>query len=184
MRIHQDSLIPMEVASYGIRAVLISSGHGEGVIGYGSSPGNLIHPVCPALLLELLNLLVTEDLAADKPVAVLSIVGRAEHFYVVTENLPEPPGSLPVLRDPDHAIYIKEDAGKFLVGMFEPVAKPWGMGGIPEDCSFEQLPADWDHVMPQLEAAAARVPAFAEAGVQLFFNGPESFTPDDRYLSE
>ncbi|MDZ7713075.1 MAG: FAD-dependent oxidoreductase [Rhodovibrio sp.] len=106
----------------------------------------------------------------------------AEHFYVVTEALSEPPGRLPVLRDPDHAIYVKEDAGKLLVGMFEPTAKPWGMEGIPQDFSFEQLPDDWDHVMPQLEAAAARVPAFMQAGVQTFFNGPESFTPDDRFL--
>lgn len=106
----------------------------------------------------------------------------AEHFYVVTENLPQAPGPLPVLRDPDHAIYFKEDAGKLLVGMFEPVAKPWGMGGIPDDTSFTQLPADWDHLAPQLEAAMERVPAVGEAGIQLFFNGPESFTPDDRYL--
>jgi 4-methylaminobutanoate oxidase (formaldehyde-forming) len=106
----------------------------------------------------------------------------AEHFYVVTENLSEPPGALPVLRDPDHSIYIKEDAGKLLVGMFEPVAKPWGMDGIPEDSSFTQLPEDWDHLAPQLEAAMERVPAVGKAGIQLFFNGPESFTPDDRYL--
>ncbi len=106
----------------------------------------------------------------------------AEHFYVVTENLAEPPGALPVLRDPDNTIYIKEDAGKFLVGMFEPVAKPWGMDGIPEDASFTQLPEDWDHLAPQLEAAMKRVPAIADAGIQWFFNGPESFTPDDRYL--
>lgn len=106
----------------------------------------------------------------------------AEHFYVVTENLAEAPGALPVLRDPDHAIYFKEDAGKLLVGMFEPVAKPWGMDGIPADTSFTQLPADWDHLAPQLEAAMMRVPAVGEAGIQWFFNGPESFTPDDRYL--
>ena len=106
----------------------------------------------------------------------------AEHFYVVTENLPEPPGSLPVLRDPDYAVYFKEDAGKLLVGMFEPVSKPWGMDGIPDDTSFTQLPDDWDHLAPQLEAAMARIPAIADAGIQWFFNGPESFTPDDRYL--
>ncbi|NIR30811.1 MAG: FAD-dependent oxidoreductase [Gammaproteobacteria bacterium] len=106
----------------------------------------------------------------------------AEHFYVVTENLPEPPGAVPVLRDPDAAIYFKEEAGKLLVGMFEPVAKPWGMGGIPHDTSFTQLPEDWDHLAPQLEAAMERVPAVGEVGIQLFFNGPESFTPDDRYL--
>jgi len=106
----------------------------------------------------------------------------AEHFYIVTENLSEPPGPLPVLRDPDHAIYIKEEAGKLLVGMFEPVAKPWGMDGIPERASFTQLPADPDHIAPQLEAAMRRVPVLGEAGIQVFFNGPESFTPDDRYL--
>ena len=106
----------------------------------------------------------------------------AEHFYVVTEALAEPPGPIPVLRDPDHCIYIKEDAGKLMVGIFEPVAKPWATNGIPEDCSFEQLPEDWDHIAPQLEAAMERVPAVGEAGIQLFFNGPESFTPDDRYL--
>ena len=106
----------------------------------------------------------------------------AEHFYIVTEAIPDLTNDLPVLRDPDHSLYFKEDAGKLLIGMFEPVAKPWGMDGIPDDFSFEQLPADWDHVQPQLEYAMNRVPAVAEAGIQLFFNGPESFTPDDRYL--
>ena len=33
-----------------------------------------------------------------------------------------------------------------------------------------------------LEKATQRFPELAEAGIQLFFNGPESFTVDDRYL--
>ncbi len=106
----------------------------------------------------------------------------AEHFYVVTEAMPELARDLPVLRDPDQALYFKEDAGKLLVGMFEPVAKPWGMDGIPEQFCFDQLPDDWEHLQPQLEAAVARVPSLENTGLQLFFNGPESFTPDDRYL--
>ncbi|MDX1488659.1 MAG: FAD-binding oxidoreductase, partial [Acidiferrobacterales bacterium] len=69
----------------------------------------------------------------------------AEHFYVVTEPMANLPSTLPVLRDPDHCAYYKEDAGKLLVGFFEPGAKPWGMQGIPEDFAFEQLPEDWDH---------------------------------------
>jgi len=105
----------------------------------------------------------------------------AEHFYVVTEPIADLPAALPVLRDPDNAVYLKEEAGKLLIGMFEPVAKPWGMQGIP-DASFQQLPEDWEHLTPQLEAAMARVPVVGETGIQLFFNGPESFTPDDRYL--
>jgi glycine cleavage system aminomethyltransferase T/glycine/D-amino acid oxidase-like deaminating enzyme len=106
----------------------------------------------------------------------------AEHFYIVTESIPALSRDLPVLRDPDNSLYFKEDTGKLLIGMFEPVAKPWGMDGIPADFSFAQLPEDWDHLAPQLEAAMRRVPAVGEVGIQTFFNGPESFTPDDRYL--
>jgi len=106
----------------------------------------------------------------------------AEHFYVVTEPMAEVPPKLPVLRVPDECAYYKEDAGKLLVGAFEPVAKPWGMGGIPEDFTFGTLPDDVDHFAPVLEQATRRVPLLQRAGLQTFFNGPESFTPDDRYL--
>ena len=105
----------------------------------------------------------------------------AEHFYIVTEPIAGLPPKLPVLRVQDECAYYKEDAGKILMGCFEPVAKPWGMGGIPEDFCFDTLPADYDHFEPILADATRRVPALADAGIQLFFNGPESFTPDDRY---
>ncbi|MFO1035578.1 MAG: FAD-dependent oxidoreductase [Geminicoccaceae bacterium] len=106
----------------------------------------------------------------------------AEHFYIVTEPMVDLPRNLPVLRVPDECTYYKEDAGKLLVGAFEPVAKPWGMAGIPADFAFDTLPEDIDHFEPILEAATNRIPRLAEAGIQTFFNGPESFTPDDRYL--
>jgi 4-methylaminobutanoate oxidase (formaldehyde-forming) len=105
----------------------------------------------------------------------------AEHFYIVTEPIAKLPGNLPVLRVYDECAYYKEDAGKLLVGCFEPVAKPWGMDGIPESFCFDTLPEDYDHFEPILNAAVQRVPALADTGIQLFFNGPESFTPDDRY---
>ncbi|MDW3207053.1 MAG: FAD-dependent oxidoreductase [Alphaproteobacteria bacterium] len=106
----------------------------------------------------------------------------AEHFYIVTEPLDGLPGNLPVLRVMDEYAYYKEDAGKILLGAFEPGAKPWGMNGIPEDFEFETLPEDIDHFTPVLEFAMERLPILQEAGIALFFNGPESFTPDDRYL--
>lgn len=106
----------------------------------------------------------------------------AEHFYVVTEPLPGLPPGLPVLRDPDACTYVKPEAGKLLAGWFEPVAKPWGMGGVPKDFAFGTLPDDLDHVAPLLEGATRRIPMLGEAGIRLWFNGPESFTPDVRYL--
>jgi len=106
----------------------------------------------------------------------------AEHFYVVTESIADLPKGLPTLRVPDECAYYKEDAGKLLVGSFEPVAKPWGMNGIPRDFCFDSLPDDAEHFMPILELAAMRVPVLQRTGIQTWFNGPESFTPDDRYL--
>lgn len=103
-----------------------------------------------------------------------------EHFYIVTDSIPEL-GRLPTLRVPDEFSYFKEDAGKLLLGAFEPVAKPWGMEGIPEDFCFDQLAEDFDHFEPILEKAVARVPLLETAGIHTFFNGPESFTPDDMY---
>ncbi|MEP2703913.1 MAG: FAD-dependent oxidoreductase [Roseibium sp.] len=103
-----------------------------------------------------------------------------EHFYIVTDNVPGLT-QLPVLRVPDECAYYKEDAGKILLGAFEPTAKPWGMNGIPDSFEFDQLPEDFDHFEPILEAAVNRLPLLAEAGIHTFFNGPESFTPDDAY---
>jgi glycine cleavage system T protein len=103
-----------------------------------------------------------------------------EHFYIVTDSIPGLT-QLPVLRVPDECAYYKEDAGKILLGAFEPNAKPWGMKGIPDSFEFDQLPEDIEHFEPILEAAVNRLPLLAEAGIHTFFNGPESFTPDDAY---
>lgn len=105
-----------------------------------------------------------------------------EHFYVVTEPFPGLAPDLPVLRDPDNCAYYKEDAGKLLLGAFEPNAKPWALDGIPADFEFGELPYDFEHFQPILEAAMRRLPALETVGIRTFFNGPESFTPDVRYL--
>ena len=105
-----------------------------------------------------------------------------EHFYIVTEAFPGLDPNLPVLRDPDHCAYFKEDAGKLLLGAFEPQAKPWALDGVPEDFEFGELPYDFDHFQPILEAAIRRLPALETVGIRKFFNGPESFTPDVRYM--
>lgn len=106
----------------------------------------------------------------------------AEHFYIVTEPIAGLPTNLPVLRVPDECAYYKEDAGKLLLGAFEPIAKPWALQGIPRDFCFDELPEDFDHFEPVLNKAVDRVPVLATTGIATWFNGPESFTPDDRYL--
>ena len=121
----------------------------------------------------------TRHLAAQ--IGVNVPLQACEHFYVVTEPLEGLDTSTPILRDPTNYTYFKEETGKLMVGFFEPEAKVWRLDGIPRDFSFGTLDEDWDHVGPVFERSCHRVPALADCGVQLFFNGPESFTPDGTY---
>jgi 4-methylaminobutanoate oxidase (formaldehyde-forming) len=106
----------------------------------------------------------------------------AEHFYIVTEPIKGVHPMLPVMRDPDGFIYFKEEVGGLVMGGFEPVAKPWGMEGIPDKFEFQLLPEDWEQFQPLMEAAIHRVPALETAGVKMLLNGPESFTPDGNFI--
>ncbi len=121
----------------------------------------------------------TRQLAAT--IGVNVPLQACEHFYIVTEPLEGVERGMPTLRDPAGYTYFKEETGKIMAGFFEPRGKVWKLDGIPRDFSFGTLAEDWDHVGPIFERAVHRVPALGECGLQLFFNGPEAFTPDGVY---
>jgi len=106
----------------------------------------------------------------------------AEHMYIVTGKIDGVHPDLPVMRDPDGYTYFKEEVGGLVVGGFEPDAKPWGMDGIPDDFEFALLPDDWDQFEILMESALTRVPSLESAEIKQFYNGPESFTPDNNFL--
>ena len=108
----------------------------------------------------------------------------AEHFYVITEPMNDLPKDIPVLRDFDDSLYLKEDAGKMLIGIFEgkSIAAFNKTNRVPEDFSYGEFPENFDHFEPYLEAAVKRVPILKKAGIRKFFSGPESFTPDTNTL--
>jgi heterotetrameric sarcosine oxidase gamma subunit len=102
----------------------------------------------------------------------------AEHYYLITDDMPGLDGSWPVIEDPASYGYYREEGGGLMIGLFEPLCAPWKLDGIPNDSSFLTLPPDWDRMGPYVERAMSRVPLSSETGVRLFFCGPESFTPD------
>jgi glycine cleavage system aminomethyltransferase T/glycine/D-amino acid oxidase-like deaminating enzyme len=106
----------------------------------------------------------------------------AEHFYIVTDRIEGVHPMLPVLRDPDGAIYYKEEVGGLLMGGFEAKAKPWAVDPIPSTFRFQLLDEDWDQFEPLMTAALKRTPCLETAQVKLLLNGPESFTPDGNFL--
>ncbi|OFE16877.1 FAD-dependent oxidoreductase [Humibacillus sp. DSM 29435] len=107
----------------------------------------------------------------------------AEHFYVVTDQIEGVHRDLPILRDPDGYTYVKEEVGGLLVGGFEPEAKPWvSPDAIPYPFEFALLDEDWEHFSVIMDNAVHRLPVLGETGIRKFYNGPESFTPDNQFI--
>ena len=107
----------------------------------------------------------------------------AEHFYVVTEDIDGVHPDLPILRDPDGYTYFKEEVGGLVIGGFEPEAKPWvSPDDIPYPFEFQLLEEDWDHFEILMNNALLRIPALDVTGIKKFYNGPESFTPDNQFI--
>ncbi len=147
---------------------------GQKVSGVCTSNGNI-----KARYVVICGGMWSRDLA--KSVGVNVPLHACEHYYALFESVEGLSAELPVLRDYDACTYYKYDAGKLLIGAFEPIAKPWGMSGIPEDFCFDEIPGDFEHFEPVLQNALKRLPALENAGIAKFFCGPESFTPDNRY---
>ncbi|MBX7430865.1 FAD-dependent oxidoreductase [Mycobacterium sp. Y57] len=107
----------------------------------------------------------------------------AEHFYVVTEGIDGVHPDLPILRDPDGYTYFKEEVGGLVIGGFEPEAKPWvAPDQIPYPFEFQLLEEDWEHFEVLMNSALLRIPALEVTGIKKFYNGPESFTPDNQFV--
>ncbi len=102
----------------------------------------------------------------------------AEHYYVITDDIDGISRDWPVLEDPSHYGYFREEVGGLMIGLFEPVCAPWNVGRIPENASFAELEPDLDRMGPYLHKAMSRVPVSIDTGIRKFFCGPESFTPD------
>jgi len=106
----------------------------------------------------------------------------AEHYYLLTDTVPGMDPDLPVIEDPDNYGYYRPEGDGMLVGLFEPVAAPWSLDGVPDGFSFGKISPDWERMEPFLGPALDRIPVLSETGVRTFFCGPESFTADVRPL--
>jgi len=102
----------------------------------------------------------------------------AEHYYLITDTIEGLDPNSPIVEDPDLYAYYRPEMNGLMIGLFEPVAGPWGMKGIPEKFSFGEIAPDWDRLSPYLERAMDRIPIAKTTGIHKLFCGPESFTPD------
>ena len=108
-----------------------------------------------------------------------------EHQYIVTEphpaiqerrrqGLPE----MGVLRESDSAWYMREEAGGLILGPYEVGAPVCYVDGPSDDSEYELFQEELDRLMPHIETAMVRVPAFGEVGIKKVYNGAIAYTPD------
>ncbi|MBB4001138.1 GcvT family protein [Aurantimonas endophytica] len=108
-----------------------------------------------------------------------------EHQYIVTEphpaiverrrqGLPE----MGVLRESDSAWYMREENGGLLLGPYEKGAPCCYIDGPDDASEYELFQEDLDRLMPHIETAITRVPAFGEVGIKKVYNGAIAYTPD------
>ncbi len=107
------------------------------------------------------------------------------HQYLVTDTVPDiaerqkaGAPELPIIRDPEESWYCRQERDGFILGPYETHAQVWSVDGVPPAFGAELMAPDLDRVEHIIEAAMARVPALATAGVKTVINGPITFTPD------
>jgi len=160
----------------GVRCILVAHGRATGV---ELSDGSTLNADKVVLCAGAWSKKLAEDAGIALPLQAV------EHMYIVTEPMPGLPNPFPVVRDLDTGIYVKGDAGRLVIGGFEPDAKVWDPYGPEGDRAFLEMPEDWEQFGPFMEAALALIPQLADTGIQRFMNGPESFTADTRpYIGE
>lgn len=103
----------------------------------------------------------------------------AEHYYLLTDDMPQVDRSWPVIEDSSRCVYIRPEGGGLMLGLFEWEGATWNPQEIPKEFSFGEIEPDWDRMGPYLEKAMEIVPATYHVGAKKFFCGPESFTPDN-----
>jgi len=108
-----------------------------------------------------------------------------EHQYIVTEPHPELQKrradghpEMAVLRESDGSWYLREENGGFILGPYEKGAPACYVDGPDPQAEYELFQEDIDRLAPYIEAAMARVPAFAEVGMKRVYNGAIAYTPD------
>lgn len=114
--------------------------------------------------------------------AVRVPICAVEHHYAVSAPIAGVSDALPVVRDPDGAIYLRPEGEAIVLGAFQSRSRPWEVERVPKDFSFRLLEPDWSRFGPALEAGRFRVPALEEASWTRFVNGPEAFTPDNQCI--
>jgi dimethylglycine dehydrogenase len=112
-------------------------------------------------------------------VEIPSIAGEHTHILFEAIDVVEKRTSpLPLVRDPDRSIYIRQEMDSLILGLYESKVKQWNPRGVPWDYAQTELQPDIDHIADFIEHGIYRFPIMGETGFKHVTDGPITYTPN------
>jgi dimethylglycine dehydrogenase len=108
-----------------------------------------------------------------------SIAGEHTHILFEAIDVVEKRDAyLPLVRDPDRSIYIRQEMDSLILGLYESKVKQWNPKGVPWDYAQTELQPDIDHIADFIENGIYRFPIMGETGFKHVTDGPITYTPN------
>jgi len=85
---------------------------------------------------------------------------------------------LPLVRDPDRSIYLRQEMDSLILGMYEKYGQQWKAKGVPWDYAQTELNPDIDNVAENIEHGIYRFPVLGDTGFKHVTAGPITYTPN------
>jgi dimethylglycine dehydrogenase len=104
-----------------------------------------------------------------------------EHTHILFESIHAVESRdkyLPLVRDPDRSIYIRQEMDSLILGLYESKVKQWYPKGVPWDYAQTELQPDIDHIADFIEHGIYRFPVMGETGFKHVTDGPITYTPN------
>ncbi len=119
------------------------------------------------------------QVAAMVGLEIPSIAGEHTHIlFEAIDAVVERDSYLPLVRDPDRSIYIRQEMDSLILGLYESKVKQWYPDGVPWDYAQTELQPDIDHIADFIEHGIHRFPIMGETGFKHVTAGPITYTPN------
>ncbi|MCG8688171.1 MAG: FAD-dependent oxidoreductase [Desulfobacterales bacterium] len=105
-------------------------------------------------------------------------IAHTHILYEKIDAIVERDTYLPLMRDPDKSIYLRQEMDSMILGMYEANGQQWKRRGVPWDYAQEEINPDLDNIADCIEAGMERFPILGETGFKHVTAGPITYTPN------
>ena len=105
-------------------------------------------------------------------------IAHTHILYETIDQVAERDTLLPLVRDPDKSIYLRQEMDSLILGIYEANGQQWKKDGVPWDYAQEEINPDIDNIADCIEAGMERFPILGDTGFKHVTAGPITYTPN------